>query len=75
MITSETGYPKPLTAKQRVVLAEIARYFHANGEPCTAAYLARRLRISKTSVGKHLEALHAKGWLPAPCAPNKPPTA
>ena len=74
MITSETGYPRPLTARQRLVLTEIARYFWANGEPCTVAYLARRFDLSPTTVRRHLEALHDKGWLPAPCAPHPPVT-
>lgn len=63
-----------LTGRQRAVLDEIIRYYRATGEPCPAAFIARRLSMHHSSAQRHIELLHKKGWL---CAPNTPsvPTA
>lgn len=55
-----------LPDRQRAVLVEIIRYYQATGEVPTQRYLARRLSIHFTTVRDHLQALHRKGWLPAP---------
>lgn len=61
-----------LPGRQRLVLDTIVRYHKTTGEPCPAAYLARRLSIHHSSVQRHIELLHRKGWLRAPNAPAVP---
>lgn len=71
MITPAVVTPKPLTEKQRVVLSAIARYYSVTAEPCSVAYLARRLKLGRSTIRQHLRALYLKGWLPAPAAPKR----
>lgn len=58
-----------LTTKQRQILTAIDRYTRATDEPCPGNYLARRFDLHHSTVQKHLEVLHRKGWL---CGPNAP---
>ena len=58
-----------LTTKQRRLLEEIDRYSRMSGEPCSAAWLARRLSLHPTTVHEHLQALFRRGWLNTPNAP------
>ena len=57
---------EPLTERQRAVLALIARYVEATGEPPSVSYIARRLSLDWSTIRQHLEALHRKGWLRSP---------
>lgn len=66
--------PRPLTDKQRVILAMVARYYRENGEPMTVRLLARRLKCHPATAHEHLRALHRKGWIQSPAFP-KPKTA
>lgn len=61
-----------LPGRQRMVLDAIIRYHRVTGEPCPASYLARRLSIHHSSVQRHLELLHRKGWLRGANAPAMP---
>jgi Mn-dependent DtxR family transcriptional regulator len=58
-----------LPTKQRIVLEAIRDYNAVTGEPCSSSYLARRLRVHKSTIQDHLIALHRKGWLRSPSAP------
>lgn len=58
-----------LTTQQRAVLTLIDQYERGAGEPCSANWLARRLKLHHETVRQHLFALYRKGWL---CAPNSP---
>lgn len=57
---------KALTGRQREVLLELRRFYDATGEQCSERYLARRLKLSRSTVRDHLEAIHRKGYLVAP---------
>jgi predicted ArsR family transcriptional regulator len=70
MIAPTKKTPEPLTDAQRLVLSTIAQYYVATGEPCSLSYLARRLGRSRNAIRGHLEALHRKGWIPAPAIPG-----
>lgn len=61
-----------LPGRQRMVLDVIVHYHRATGEACPAAYLARKLELHHSSVQRHLEVLHRKGWLRGPNAPAVP---
>jgi DNA-binding transcriptional ArsR family regulator len=58
-----------LTTRQRAVVTLINQYEQRNGEPCSASWLARRLRLHHETVRQHLMVLYRKGWLCAPSAP------
>jgi predicted DNA binding protein len=58
--------PTPLTDRQREVLQLMTRYGELLEEPPTMAFLARRMRVDRSTIREHLEAIHRKGWLPAP---------
>jgi DNA-binding MarR family transcriptional regulator len=58
-----------LTDRQAKVLAEIARYIEATGEPCRASYLARRLGMTRMGVMSHAFALWRKGLIRSKCSP------
>jgi transcriptional regulator of heat shock response len=70
VITPTVPPQRPLTDKQRVVLSIIARYYIENGEPISVRLLARRLGCHPTTATFHLQALHRKGWIPAPAVPK-----
>lgn len=53
---------KPLTVRQHQVLTTVTEYFRVNGEPCTATFVARRLRLDPKTVKQHMAALKNKGW-------------
>lgn len=61
---------RPLTDKQRVVLALIAKYYTTVHQPCTVTWLAAELKIGRTAVMAHLRALDAKQALPPAAAPR-----
>lgn len=63
-----------LSTRQRAVLDVISRYTRATGEPCTAGYIARQMRLHHKTVQEHIGALHRKGWLKAPNPPAMPVT-
>lgn len=58
-----------LTTQQRRIVEAIQAYHAATGEPCTASYLARRLRVHHSTMQEHFTALHRKGWLRSPTGP------
>ena len=58
--------PEALTDRQREVYAEMVRYGKFAGEAPSVRFLARRLGLHWTTVQQHIEAIHHKGWLPAP---------
>lgn len=75
------GQQEVLSPRQLEVLALVDHYRHAvelvddeeilpAGAP--GSYLARKLKIAKQVVQRHLEALHRKGWLRGPSAPAVP---
>lgn len=57
------GAPPTLTQQQRLALMHITQYYAQAGEPCTAAYVARRLGVSRQVTRKHLSALVRAGLL------------
>lgn len=57
--------PLPLTTLQRDVYLLAIRYFQATGEPCSLAYLARRLKRHPTTVRARLNWIAKKGWASA----------
>jgi hypothetical protein len=61
-----------LPGRQRMVLDAIVRYHRVTGEPCPASYVARRLSVHHSSIQRHFEILHRKGWLRGPNAPAVP---
>lgn len=67
----QTATSADLTDRQREVLTTVETYNVATGEPCPAAYLARRLGLHHSTVRQHLDSLHRKGWLRAPGSPAR----
>jgi hypothetical protein len=61
-----------LPTKQRVILELVIQYYRLTGEPCSASYLARRLRVHHSTVQQHLSVLHRKGWLRTANGPAVP---
>ncbi|HVJ24107.1 MAG TPA: hypothetical protein VM756_09250 [Burkholderiales bacterium] len=64
--------PSPLhtlTTQQRRVLEAIDDYWRVTGEPCPGALLARRFSLHQSTIQKHLDSLHRRGWLRSPSAP------
>jgi LexA DNA binding domain-containing protein len=61
-----------LPTKQRVILELVIQYYRLTGEPCSASYLARRLRVHHSTVQQHLLVLHKKGWLLTATGPAVP---
>jgi DNA-binding MarR family transcriptional regulator len=66
--------PRPdlelLSPRQCLVFAAIAMYYKATGEPCSVAYLARRLKLGRSTIREHLDAIQRKGWIPSAAAPR-----
>jgi DNA-binding MarR family transcriptional regulator len=62
----------PLTGRQRLVLHYVVQYYRTTGEPCSARYLGRRLEMHHSSVQRHFETLHRKGWLRSSNSPVTP---
>lgn len=60
------------TTQQRKVLLVIERYVEMSGEPCPAAFIARKLLLHHSTVQEHLRELYRKGWLRTPNAPAMP---
>jgi DNA-binding NarL/FixJ family response regulator len=58
--------PSPLTQRQQQVLQLMTRYGEQFDEAPSVSFIARRLQVHRTTVQDHLEAIHRKGWLPAP---------
>ena len=58
--------PRDLTARQREIYSLITQYTAVAGEPPSVCFIARRVGVHRTTVQFHLEAIHRKGWLPAP---------
>ena len=69
---STPGALSALTTRQRAVFETIDRYYDSTGEPCSASYLSRRLRVHRSTITEHLVALHRKGWLRSPHSPATP---
>lgn len=63
---------RPLTDRQRTVLAEIVRYYIATGEPCPSRFVARRLSLHHSTVQEHIAALRKKGALRSTGSPSTP---
>lgn len=61
-----------LTTQQRRTLETIRAYWEATGEPCPGSLLSRRLKLNRSTVMKHVAALHRKGWLRSSSAPAYP---
>lgn len=58
--------PQPihqLPTQQRRILELVEEYQRVTGDGCPAPIIARRLRIHRTTVEDHFNALHRKGWL------------
>lgn len=56
--------PRPeLSDRQRVALSVIARYYLLHGEAPSAAFVARKLGISRPTMFAHLEALATRGLI------------
>lgn len=67
-----SGDPPPLhtlPTKQRAIIETADAFERAAGEPCSASFLARRLRVHPSTIQEHLSALHRKGWLLTPNSP------
>lgn len=60
---------RTLTTKQRAIVEAVDAFERAAGEPCSASFLARRLRVHTSTIQGHLSALHRKGWLQTPNSP------
>jgi hypothetical protein len=54
-----------LTEKQRLVYLAAAHYYAATGEPCSIAWLTRRLKKDRKTIHGHLQAISDKGWADA----------
>jgi DNA-binding MarR family transcriptional regulator len=68
--SAEPASPSSPTLKQAAVLTLIARYHDGTGgDACSAAYLARKLGITRATMRTHLQALYEKGWLRSPASP------
>lgn len=65
---AESGLPP----RQRSILEMITEYCRVTGEPCQAAYIARRLSLHQSTVSEQLGALYRKGWLRGPNSPAFP---
>ena len=61
-----------LTSRQRRVFASISHYYEALAEPVPAAYVARKLEISRVTVLEHFRKLYESGWLRTPGSPTVP---
>lgn len=55
----------PLTTKQRAVYSLATRYYFATGEPCSLAWLARRLHKNRNTIHDRVRAIVRKGWATA----------
>lgn len=64
-MTCADSAPRPLTDCQRAVYLMAVRYFAATGEPCSLAYLARRLHRHPKSIRRRLTGIAAKHWASA----------
>ena len=58
-----------LTTRQRMIVEAIDSFARVTLEPCSASYLARRLRLNRSTITEHFVALHRKGWLKSPGSP------
>lgn len=67
--------PGELPPQQARVLATVQGHYDATGEAASAHYVARRLGVHPSTVRKHFEALHRKGYLQAPGSPVLPAAA
>lgn len=63
---------RDLTTQQRAVFATVSHYYEALGEPVEAAYVARRLGITRQRVAVYFRDLNRLGWLRGPGAPAIP---
>lgn len=54
--------PQELTEKQRKIYALAVHYYAAVNEPCSLAYLSRRLKKNPSTIRAHVWALVKKGW-------------
>jgi hypothetical protein len=67
--------PEPihlLTTQQRRTLEVVLAYYQATGEACPGSIISRRMNINRSTVMKHVAALHRKGWLRSASAPAHP---
>lgn len=62
----------PLTPRQAEVLDHVSRYYALTGEPASASYVARRVRVSHVAIRRHFAILHAKGYLRSSASPTIP---
>lgn len=58
-----------LSTRQRMIIERIDAFERVAGEVCSISQLARSLRLSRSTMKEHLEALHRKGWLRSPHSP------
>lgn len=63
---------RDLTHRQRAVFATVSHFYEATEEPVAAAFVARRLGITKQRVAVYFRDLHRLGWLRGPGAPAIP---
>lgn len=66
------GAERPLTRQQQAVLDVVDHYHGALGEPVPAAYVARRLSISRQRVTEFFQHLSDLGWLRSAGSPAVP---
>jgi hypothetical protein len=63
---------RALTPQQRAVFAAVVHYHEALGEAVPAAYVARRLAITRQRVGEYFTTLKELGWLRSAGSPAIP---
>src|SRR5688572_15517875 len=67
-----TSRARGLTPQQRAVFAAVVHYHEALGEAVPAAYVARRLAITRQRVGEYFITLKELGWLRSAGSPAIP---